>query len=101
MVDFDPAIINKVFETTDPVPVSREKIAKFCETISETNPIFTDDEAAKKGPYGGIVAPPGFATTFRNGRHFFEQVPRFGGRASTLARTWNSSRRFAPAMRLR
>ena len=60
MVDFDPSIINKVFETTDPVPVSREKIAKFCETISEANPIFTDDEAAKKGPYGGIIAPPGF-----------------------------------------
>ena len=78
MVDFDPSIINKVFETTDPVPVSREKIAKFCETISEANPIFTDDEAAKKGPYGGIIAPPGFATTFRNGRHFFQHIPRFG-----------------------
>lgn len=78
MVDFDPAIINKVFETTDPVPVSREKIAKFCETISETNPLFTDDEAAKKGPYGSVIAPPGFATTFRNGRQFFEHVPRFG-----------------------
>ena len=78
MVDFDPAIINKVFESTDPVPVTREQIAKFCETISEQNPIFTDDAAAKQGPYGGIIAPPGFATTFRNGRHFFQHIPRFG-----------------------
>lgn len=80
MVDFDPALINRTFETTEPVPVSREKIAKFCEAIGETNPLFTDDEAAKKGLYGGVIAPPSFATTFRNGRHFFEHVPRFGRR---------------------
>ena len=78
MVDYDPALINRTFETTDPVPVTREKIAKFCAAIGETNPLFTDDEAAKKGPYGGVIAPPSFATVFRNGRHFFQHVPRFG-----------------------
>ena len=36
--------------------------------------------AARRGPYGEIVAPPSFAVTFRNGRHFFENVPRFGMR---------------------
>ena len=78
MVDFDPAIVGKVFETTEPVPVTRVKIDKFCAAIGETNPLFTDDEVAKNGPYGGIVAPPSFAVTFRNGRHFFQHVPRFG-----------------------
>ena len=78
MVDYDPALINKTFETTDPVPVTREKIAKFCAAIGETNPLFTDDEAAKNGPYGGVIAPPSYATVFRNGRHFFQHVPRFG-----------------------
>ena len=78
MVDYDPALINKTFETTDPVPVTREKIAKFCTSIGETNPLFTDDEAAKEGPYGGVIAPPSYATVFRNGRHFFQHVPRFG-----------------------
>ena len=78
MVDYDPALINRTFETTDPVPVTREKIAKFCTSIGETNPLFTDDEAAKKGPYGGVIAPPSYATVFRNGRHFFQHVPRFG-----------------------
>ena len=80
MVDFDPALINKTFETTEPVPVTREKIDKFCAALGETNPLFTDDEAAKKGPYGGVIAPPSFATTFRNGRHFFQHVPRYGKR---------------------
>jgi acyl dehydratase len=78
VVDFDPAVINRSFETTEPVPVTREKIRKFCAVIGETNPLFTDDEAAKKGPYGGVIAPPSFATTFRNGRHFFQHVPRYG-----------------------
>jgi acyl dehydratase len=77
-VDYDPALINKVFEVTDPVTVTPEMIAKFCAGLGETNPLFTDEEAAKKGPYGGLVAPPSFAVTFRNGRHFFQHVPRFG-----------------------
>jgi acyl dehydratase len=65
MVDYDPAIINKVFEQTDLVEVKREMIANFCASLGETNPLYTDDEAAKKGPYG---------------RHFFEHVPRYGKR---------------------
>jgi len=80
MVDYDQTLIGKVFEETDPVPVKAEEIAKFCEALGETNPLFTEEEAAKKGPYGGIVAPPSFAVTFRNGRHFFTHVPRFGRR---------------------
>ncbi len=77
-VDYDPALIGKVFEVTDPVNVSAKDIGKFCIAIGETNPLYTDEAAAKKGPYGGIVAPPSFAVTFRNGRHFFTHVPRFG-----------------------
>src|SRR5229473_2130468 len=55
-VDYDPALIGKVFEVTDPVNVSAEDIGKFCTAISETNPLYTDEAAAKKGAYGGIVA---------------------------------------------
>jgi acyl dehydratase len=80
MVDFDPAIINKVFENTDPVEVKPEMIERFCASIGESNPLFTDADVAKKGSYGGIVAPPSFAVTFRNGRHFFEHIPRYGRR---------------------
>src|SRR5260370_21969940 len=74
MVDFDPAIINKVFENTDPVEVKPEMIARFCASLGESNPLFTDPEAAKKGPYGGIGAPPSFSVTFPNRRHFFSHI---------------------------
>jgi acyl dehydratase len=80
MVDYDPALIGRIFEVSDPVEVSAEAVRKFCEAIGETNPIHTDPEAARNGPYGELTAPPSFAVTFRNGRHFFEHVPRFGRR---------------------
>jgi len=77
-LNYDPALIGRVFETTDPVPVSAEMIKKFTDAIGETNPLHTDPAAAAKGPYGGMTAPPSFAVTFRNGQHFFQHVPRFG-----------------------
>lgn len=72
-VNYDPALIGRVFETTDPVPVDAEMIRTFTATIGDTNPQHNDPSVA-----GGMVAPPSFAVTFRNGRHFFEHVPRFG-----------------------
>ena len=77
-VEYDPAIIGKVFDVTDPVPVTAAAVRDYCEALGETNPLFTDEEAAKKGPHGRLCAPPSFAVTFRNGRHFHQHVPRFG-----------------------
>ena len=79
-VQYDPALIGRVFEETEPVPVTIEQIKAFSRAIDETNPLFTDEAAAGAGPYRGLVAPPSFAVTFRNGRHFFSHVPRFGTR---------------------
>lgn len=78
MVDYDPTLIGRVFEVTDPVPVTAEMVANFCAAIGETNPLHTDAGAAKNGPHGTLTAPPSFAVTFRNGRHFFERIPRYG-----------------------
>jgi acyl dehydratase len=77
-VDYDPALIGRVFEVTDPVEVRSEDIHKFCADVGETNPLYTDEAAAKQGPHGTLIAPPSYAVTFRNGRHFFTHVPRFG-----------------------
>jgi acyl dehydratase len=77
-INYDPELIGRVFENTDPVQVTAEMIRTFCGAIGETNPIYTDAETAKRGPYGKLTAPPSFAVTFRNGQHFFQHVPRFG-----------------------
>ena len=42
-------------------------IIKFAEAIGDPNPIFNDEEAARKTRYGGIVAPPTFLRSMRAG----------------------------------
>jgi acyl dehydratase len=48
--------------------VTADHIRAFCEAVGETNPLFTDETAAKAGPYGGIVAPPVFYSAARVGQ---------------------------------
>lgn len=74
MVDLKPELLGRVFKGERPVHVTAEMIAGFCRAVGETNPIHTDPEAAKRGPYGGLVAPPSFAGTFGDGEHIFEQL---------------------------
>src|SRR5689334_8111599 len=40
--------------------VTEESIANYCLAVRNDNPLYTDPEAAKKGPFGGIIAPPGY-----------------------------------------
>lgn len=40
--------------------VEKGAIIKFAEAIGDENPLFNDEAAARKGQYGGIVAPPTF-----------------------------------------
>ncbi|MCB1158474.1 MAG: MaoC family dehydratase N-terminal domain-containing protein [Leptospiraceae bacterium] len=42
--------------------VERGKIKEFCLALGETNPIYTDLDAAKKAGYTDIPAPPTFQT---------------------------------------
>jgi acyl dehydratase len=42
-------------------PVDRTAILNFAAAIGETNPIYWDEEYAKRTPLGGVVAPPTFA----------------------------------------
>jgi acyl dehydratase len=55
--------IAQVGDTAPPFvyPVTEASIADYCRAIRNDNPLYLDPEAAKAGPFGGIVAPPGFA----------------------------------------
>ena len=44
--------------------ITRELVLGFCHAIGETNPMFTNDEAASRSPNGGIVAPPCLVGSF-------------------------------------
>ena len=37
---------------------SKDIIQVFCDTIGDNNPLYVDEDYAKKGPYGMVTAPP-------------------------------------------
>lgn len=41
-------------------PVSARHIRQYLAGADDWNPLYYDEEQAKKGPYGEIIAPPGF-----------------------------------------
>ena len=47
--------------------VEKGAIIKFARAIGDSNPIYTDEEAARNSRYGGIVAPPTFFRSMRSG----------------------------------
>jgi acyl dehydratase len=52
---------------SNPVTMEVEKgaIIRFAQAIGDNNPAYTDEAAARKTRYGGIVAPPTFLRSLR------------------------------------
>ena len=52
---------------SEPVSMDVEKgaIQRFAEAIGDPNPVYSDEAAARKSPYGSIVAPPTFLRSMR------------------------------------
>ena len=48
--------------------VERGAIRKFAEAIGDDNPLYIDEEAARKSRYGGLIAPPTFMRSMSAGR---------------------------------
>ncbi|RLU83900.1 hypothetical protein CTZ27_27395 [Streptomyces griseocarneus] len=63
----DQSFVGRTYPATEPYEVGREKIREFAEAIGDTNPVYTDPEAAKALGYPDVIAPPTFvfAITFR------------------------------------
>ena len=77
-LDFDRSILGAVFDETSFAPITKDEILAFAAALGETNPLFTDEEAAGKGPYGGLIAPPTFVTKLRPNKMTPEDMPKFG-----------------------
>jgi acyl dehydratase len=45
-----------------PFEVTKDMIRTFAESIGETNPLFTDEEAARSAGFRGLLAPPTMCT---------------------------------------
>ena len=47
--------------------VEKGAIVKFAQAIEDPNPLFNDEQAARKTRYGGLIAPPTFLRSLRAG----------------------------------
>ncbi|MDH6111071.1 acyl dehydratase [Kitasatospora sp. MAP12-15] len=56
----DPSFIGRTYPPTEPYEVGREKIREFAVSIGDTNPLYTDPEAAKALGHPDVIAPPTF-----------------------------------------
>ena len=71
-------LIGRRFESGEPYLVTASRIASFCASVGDNNPLYVDADAAKAGPFGAIVAPPAFVASFRYADNVFDQLPAFG-----------------------
>ena len=69
--------MSRTFEADEPLLVTAERIASFCASVGDENPLYLDAARAKAGPYGGIIAPPAFVASFSYADNVFEQIPAF------------------------
>ena len=44
--------------------IDAESVKAFARALGESDPLYLDDEAARKGPFGAIVAPPTYPIAF-------------------------------------
>jgi acyl dehydratase len=60
MPDFAKALIGKVRDgQAEPArPLTADEIHLWCEALEDWNPLYWDEEYARKSRYGGIIAPP-------------------------------------------
>jgi acyl dehydratase len=65
-----PARINTALKGKEYPPfavtVERGKIKEFARAIGDLSPFYLDDAVGRASPWGDIIAPPTFPTTFRD-----------------------------------
>lgn len=59
----DKSAIGRTTKTCS-MEVEKGHIRRFAQAIGDDNPLYHDEEHAKKSRYGGIITPPTFPTTF-------------------------------------
>ena len=63
--------------------VTKKEIIDYARAMGETNPLYVNDKIAKSGPYGAVIAPPGFYHSIRLDQRQMPDIKlKFGDRNS-------------------
>ncbi|HEY8515783.1 MAG TPA: MaoC family dehydratase N-terminal domain-containing protein [Candidatus Binatia bacterium] len=74
--DIDRSVIGREYDRLTYPPITAEELISYAKSLGVTDPIYLDEEAAKRGPYGGLVAFPTFVVKLRGGQHMPPEVAR-------------------------
>ena len=62
-LEYDRSVMGQEYKA-GPFEVTSEAIHSFCKAMGETNPIYLDEEAARREGYRSVVAPPTMCVMF-------------------------------------
>jgi len=57
----NPDFVGRVYPSSAPYLVGREKVREFADAVGDPNPVFHDVTAARARGYSDVLAPPTFA----------------------------------------
>ena len=76
-LEFDRSLLG-VEHPAGPYEITSELIRDYCAAVGETNPLYTDESAARAAGYAGVVAPPILCTLLIRGRSMPDINLKFG-----------------------
>ncbi|MBM3947215.1 MAG: MaoC family dehydratase, partial [SAR202 cluster bacterium] len=53
-LEYDRSLLGKDFPAGE-FEVTREMVRSYCQAVGETNPLFTDEQAARRAGHRGVV----------------------------------------------
>ncbi|MBU6281509.1 MaoC family dehydratase N-terminal domain-containing protein [bacterium] len=74
--DIPRSVLGQEYDRHVYPPVSAEEIVAYARSLGIDDPAWTDPEAAKAGPWGGLVAFPTYVVKLRGGKHMPDVVAR-------------------------
>lgn len=74
--DIDRSVIGEVYDNYTYEEIEAHDLIQYARTLGVDDPIYLDEDAAKAGPYGGLVAFPTYVVKLRGGQWMPPEVTK-------------------------
>ena len=79
--DIDRALIGEVYDKYTYHEIAAQELIEYAKTLGVNDPLYLDEDAARAGPYGGLIAFPTFVVKLRGGQWMPPEVLKHMTRA--------------------
>lgn len=74
--DIPRSVLGQEYDCFTYPPIRAEELIEYARTLGVEDPIYLDEQEAKRGPWGGLVAFPTYVVKLRGGAHMPDVVVR-------------------------